>query len=191
MNPEGKRRAIMEAGEQLFAQRGFGNTSIADIARAAKVAVGSVYRLFPDKSSLLAALHRRMEQRFVDVMTEAWRSVDAYPAKFNPLIGALLGQAEAVRDIMPLYVMTKDMVGCDSYVPGENMIEAIEALYAEGVAAGAYRPVRPGVLGPLAHGMVEGAMRAWMMRPTRRNRDQVQAELLKVFERAFLTERKR
>ncbi|MEM1230616.1 MAG: TetR/AcrR family transcriptional regulator [Pseudomonadota bacterium] len=186
MNPQGKRNAILSVAERLFAEHGYGGTSIADIAKAADVAVGSVYRLFPDKPSLLAALHQRMEQRFIDAMTTAWDSVEGYSEKFEPLIAALLREAEIAHEFMPLYTLTKDMIGTQDYVPGALMIEAIEDLYGQGVDAGVYRPVRAGILGPLAHAMVEGGMRAWMMKPTRATRNRVQSELAEVFERAFL-----
>jgi len=189
MNPDGKRDAIMEVGERLFATNGYSGTSIADIARAADVAVGSVYRLFPDKPSLLAALHGRMEQRFIRVMTQAWNSVDAFDDKFEPLIDALLTEAERTRETMPLYALTKDMIGTAEYVPGAQMIEAIETLYRGGAEAGSFRPVPRGILGPLAHAMVEGGMRAWMMNPTKANQTHVKAELLAIFEKAFLTRR--
>lgn len=186
MNPDGKRTAIMEVGERLFAKHGYAGTSIADIARSADVAVGTVYRLFPDKPSLLAALHRRMEEGFIHAMKAAWESEANYRKKFAPLIEALLAEAERLREIMPLYAMTKDMIGTDDYVPGVQMIAEIETLYAGGVDAGAFRAVPSGVLGPLAHAMVEGAMRACMMNPTEANRYRVQAELVTVFEKAFL-----
>ena len=188
MNPEAKRTAIMEVGERLFSERGYGGTSIADIAKAANVAVGSVYRLFPDKASLLAALHQRMEQRFIGVMTEAWTSVDAYEHKFEALIHALMAEAAALREIMPLYTMTKDMIGTEDYIPGMQMIAAIETLYFTGVKANVFRALPSGILGPLAHSMVEGGMRAWMMNPTPENNALVEAELLVVFEKAFLRE---
>lgn len=176
----------MEVGERLFAQNGYGGTSIADIAKAADVAVGSVYRLFPDKPSLLAALHKRVEDRFIAVMIDAWASVEPYDQKFGPLISALLSEAERVQDIMPLYAMTKDMIGIGDYVPGSAMIATMNKLYSEGVKARAFREIPSGILGPLAHSMVEGGMRAWMLAPTRDNRLRVKEHLLKVFERAFL-----
>ncbi|MEO1658735.1 MAG: TetR/AcrR family transcriptional regulator [Pseudomonadota bacterium] len=189
MNPEGKRNAIMEVGERLFATHGYTKTSIGDIAKAANVAVGSVYRLFPDKPSLLAALHDRMEQRFISVMMGAWSSVHAYEEKFGPLIGALLAEAERMKDIMPLYAMTKDAVGADDYVPGAKMIAAIEGLYNGGVEAGVFRALPTGIVGPLAHAMVEGGMRALMSNPTSTHRRLVQTELRAVFEKAFFVER--
>lgn len=186
MNPAAKREAIMASGEALFSQKGYTNTSIADIAKEADVAVGSVYRLFPDKPSLLAALHQNMEQGFINAMTRGWKSTDVYQDRFDPMIDSLFNEAERVMPKMPLYAMTKDMIGTNNYVPGDRMIETIERMYAQGVKAGVYRAIPKGIVGSVAHAMVDGAMRAWMSDPTPARRKKIQRELLSIFERSFL-----
>lgn len=50
------RRAILEAGDRLFAERGYGRTSMAAIAVEAGVAVKTVYLAFETKSGVLRAL---------------------------------------------------------------------------------------------------------------------------------------
>lgn len=189
MDPEGKRAAIMAAGERLFAAQGYTGTTMADIARDAGVAVGSLYRLFPDKPALLAELHRAMEQRFIEAMSRGWQSVDAYEDRFDPMIEALMKEAEAAREIMPLYAMTRELVESADFVPGHAMIEAIKAQYQEGRANGAYLDQDPAIVAPIAHGMVEGAMRAWMTKPTAHRRKAVAADLKELFRRAFVVAR--
>ncbi len=49
-------RELKAAALALFAERGFGGTTMEDVARAAGVTVGTVYRYLPDKDGLLAAL---------------------------------------------------------------------------------------------------------------------------------------
>lgn len=48
-------QAIIEAAEQVAAERGLENTSIAAIAERAGVAVGTLYNYFPDRDHLLAS----------------------------------------------------------------------------------------------------------------------------------------
>lgn len=50
--PEERRARIVSAAARLFAERGYEETGVADIAAEAGVAVGTVYRFFPDKPSL-------------------------------------------------------------------------------------------------------------------------------------------
>lgn len=49
----GKRQAIQHAARELFASHGYDETTIAEIARAAGVAVGTVYLYFENKHDLL------------------------------------------------------------------------------------------------------------------------------------------
>ncbi len=186
MDPNGKRAAIMIAGERLFAANGYTPTSMAEIANEADVAVGTVYRLFPDKPSLLAALHAAMEDRFIAAMQEGWTREAAYADRFGSMLDALFEEANAVHEIMPLYAMTHDMIGAADYVPGARMIEAIDAMYAEGVKAGAYRKLAKGLVAPLAHAMVEGGMRAFMARPSTKWRRKIVAEMSVLFDLAFV-----
>lgn len=50
---------MLDAAEQLVVDKGFAETSIAAIARAAGTSVGGFYRRFRDKQGLLQALHER------------------------------------------------------------------------------------------------------------------------------------
>ncbi len=53
------RSALLAAGQRLFGERGFDATTVAEIAEAADVAIGSFYNYFDTKDELLAALLQR------------------------------------------------------------------------------------------------------------------------------------
>ncbi len=53
---ERSRNVILDSALKLFAHRGFGATSVRDIAEAADVSKGNVYHHFPDKESIFRAL---------------------------------------------------------------------------------------------------------------------------------------
>jgi len=53
---ERSRSQIMEAALKLFSHRGYGATSVRDIAEAAGVSKGNVYHHFPDKETIFRAL---------------------------------------------------------------------------------------------------------------------------------------
>jgi TetR/AcrR family transcriptional regulator, fatty acid metabolism regulator protein len=54
-----KRDAILKAATQVFARRGFFQSQVADVARAAGVAAGTVYLYFRSKDDLLVSIFER------------------------------------------------------------------------------------------------------------------------------------
>lgn len=51
-----KRQLILEQSKKLFARNGFAATSVADVARACKLPVGSIYTYFTNKEQLVRAI---------------------------------------------------------------------------------------------------------------------------------------
>jgi AcrR family transcriptional regulator len=50
---------LLDAAEELLAEKGFDDIGIADVTRRAHTSVGGFYRRFPDKAGLLQAVHER------------------------------------------------------------------------------------------------------------------------------------
>ena len=61
---------MLAAAERLFAERGATEVSMEDIARAAGVGKGTLYRRYPDRAALAVALldehERRLQQQLLD-----------------------------------------------------------------------------------------------------------------------------
>jgi TetR/AcrR family transcriptional regulator, fatty acid metabolism regulator protein len=57
--PAAKRDAILRAAIDVFATRGYFNAQVADVARAAGVAAGTVYLYFRSKDDLLVSIFER------------------------------------------------------------------------------------------------------------------------------------
>jgi TetR/AcrR family fatty acid metabolism transcriptional regulator len=65
-NPPDKRRRIIDAAVSVFAERGFYNAKVSEIAKAAQVADGTIYLYFKNKEDILI-------QVFIDAMDEILR----------------------------------------------------------------------------------------------------------------------
>src|SRR2546422_7991518 len=62
-----KRDAILRAAIDVFGERGYFNAQVADVARAAGVAAGTVYLYFRSKDDLLISIFERsMRQALAD-----------------------------------------------------------------------------------------------------------------------------
>src|SRR6267378_8551140 len=57
--PGPKRDAILRAAIDVFAERGYFNAQVADVARAARIAAGTVYLYFESKDDLLVSIFER------------------------------------------------------------------------------------------------------------------------------------
>lgn len=63
-----KRRAILQAARELFASQGYDDTTIAEIAKAAGVAVGTVYLYFENKHDVLMDVCLELNAEVAQVM---------------------------------------------------------------------------------------------------------------------------
>ncbi|MFL0276537.1 TetR/AcrR family transcriptional regulator [Mycobacterium sp. SMC-19] len=101
------RGAIEQAARELFAERGFHGTTLADITSAAGKSTAVLYRYFRDKEDLLAALAESFLTEVVEPSglkmrlpespedTEFFSSVvSAYWAMFTPNIGVMIAVAQ-------------------------------------------------------------------------------------------------
>ena len=87
---------LRQAALTLFAERGYAATSIEDIAAAAGVTVGTVYRYFRDKAALLADLVRyALERPFLPATTIT--EARAQPTADDQLRHLLRGLWQAAR----------------------------------------------------------------------------------------------
>jgi AcrR family transcriptional regulator len=86
------REAVLAAAKRLFADKGL-DSQIPDVAKAAKVGVGTVYRHFPTKEELIAALIGERFERLADQarqsleMDDPWDGLAAF-VRFSAQIQA-------------------------------------------------------------------------------------------------------
>ena len=73
------RQAVTAAAKKLFADQGL-DAQMPDVAKAAKVGVGTVYRHFPTKDDLIAALVAERFERLAEKARECLEMRDAWEA---------------------------------------------------------------------------------------------------------------
>jgi len=71
--PLDRRDQIMEAALASFAKRGFHQTSMHDISAEAGISVGLIYRYFPSKEAVIAAMADQHKQQILKLLEEARR----------------------------------------------------------------------------------------------------------------------
>lgn len=76
---------ILDASKSLFIEKGYDETTVAEIAEAADVAYGTFFNHFPAKSDLLAA----MGEREVATMSEQLSALSHRPGRIGDALNAL------------------------------------------------------------------------------------------------------
>jgi AcrR family transcriptional regulator len=85
-----RREAILAAAQALAAEGGMAAVQIAPVAKRAGIAAGTVYRYFPSKTALVAALVEALSQAEVAALT---RAADAAPGPLSALAAAITASA--------------------------------------------------------------------------------------------------
>ena len=90
------RTAILEAAKQLVTEKG-AEVAMGEIARVAGVAVGTLYRHFPNKADLLAAVVNEYVDALADDAQGAWERVES-------------GRSEADQELLDFLERALEMV---------------------------------------------------------------------------------
>lgn len=88
------RDSLVGAGRELFGQKGFRQTSVEDLARAARVTTGALYHHFPTKTALFEAVfehaHTELMAVSMEAAQEATDDLDMLARGFEAFLDAVL-----------------------------------------------------------------------------------------------------
>jgi AcrR family transcriptional regulator len=142
---EQRREAILVAAKRVFARKGFHATTVADVAKAAKLSYGSIYWYFDSKDALFHALMDAEERALrAHIAAAVGNGSGSGPAAGPGLFAA------SVRATFEFFESDRDMVRLlfrDSYALGgrfekhlggiyERFIDDIESVITDAQAAG-------------------------------------------------------
>jgi AcrR family transcriptional regulator len=122
---EGRRADILAAAKKVFARKGYHATTIADIAKAAKLSYGSIYWYFDSKDALFHALMEAEGQALRAHVTEALTTTPAKgapDAPFRAAVRATFEFFESDRAVVKLLFR-------DSYALGDRFEKHLFGIY--------------------------------------------------------------
>ncbi len=143
-----RRRAILDASARLFRHYGAGKTTIADIAREASVAVGSVYLEFDSKDAIVHELSKDLHTRVFEQMCAVWNAKQGDPPR--ALVYVLLARTLGFVEFREQGAHACELVHCTQ--EGVKLAQAwfrdqerelFEAILRRGIDLGAFRKVPP------------------------------------------------
>jgi len=141
---------ILEAARKVFAERGFHEATVDDIAEAAGVAKGTVYLYYQSKRDVyFAALKFGISQMYASLLQET-KKVSTPEEKLKALIAAKLAYFDENRDFFKIYY--SELGNIPSTHPGgidtefktlyQEQARLVEAILKEGARKKAVRNLR-------------------------------------------------
>jgi AcrR family transcriptional regulator len=103
---EARRLALIEAAEQVFAERGFDGATMADIAARAGYSAGNLYNVFEGKQALFRAVVSARGNLLLERLREAFGQLSSLPARIDALVETLISFVEEHRAFFSIYVQT-------------------------------------------------------------------------------------
>jgi len=138
-----KREAIMRAATKVFARNGYFNSKVADIARAAGVADGTVYLYFKSKEEILRSIFDRNTTEAVAAGREELAKIEDPREKLRRIARHHLERLGADRDLAVVFQVelrgtTKFMEEFSAAGLAEYL-GLIREVFEQGQAAGVFR----------------------------------------------------
>jgi len=144
------RNAILDAAETVFAERGFHEARIQDIAARARIAVGTVYNHFEQKDDVLWAL---LEERSEEMLAQLAARPDdprAFAERLRARVARVIAYVDAHRSFFAIAIEHGLFTG--TAAPGaraakkrlrrvEKFRAVFRELVEEGVASGDLEPI--------------------------------------------------
>ena len=185
------RSHIVEAAEQVFAERGFAAAKLQDISRLAGLSMGSIYAIFPSKTALYRAI---LEERGRELLQLARQVAGrkAPPAEALDALSVLyidyfVAHPAFLR--MHLRAGTSWAIapsGTEAQVEHWRDIHALQAdIFRRGVAAGVFVDEDPGYLARLFSALDQVLLADWVASGMKADRDALVRRLRGQVERSF------
>jgi len=144
------RNAILDAGEAVFAERGFHGARIQDIAERARIAVGTVYNHFEDKDDVLGALLEQRSEEMVSQL-EGRGERGVFAVRLRARVARMLAYVQAHRAFFA--IASEQGLFAGTAAPGaratnkrlrhvEKLRAVFRELLEEGIASGDLEPLQ-------------------------------------------------
>lgn len=165
---EETQEALLEAGEQVFAEQGVSGTRIEDIAKRAGVAVGTIYNYFDTREDLFAALMARRRTELVKTLEGVSLGArdKSWSEEFEDFLRATLTHLERHRRFFAILIQGEVLTPRPSSAAAkaaqgsgfDDVYACMQRLVRRGVAEGALKVEGADLYPALLLGMLRSAI---------------------------------
>jgi AcrR family transcriptional regulator len=163
-----RRREVLDEAARLFTERGYGGTSMDDVANAVELTKGTLYHHFPGKAEILVEVYDEAAD-FVLANTHEVPVDTPAPEAVRLLVRSVLELIEQRRNQVVLF--HQEMPWVEQWLPAADArrvrhkmreyIDYVESVIKRGVSAGDFEKVDVHATAQTLIGMVTWSYRWW------------------------------
>lgn len=181
-----KREAILRAAIKVFAGKGFFNSKVADIAKEAGIADGTVYLYFKSKDEILHSIFDRAMAEFIAEGKKELAKLDSPQEKLRKIAELHLEKLGADRELAIVFQV--ELRGSTKFMEEfsasgfADYLEIIRETIAEGQKKGIFRKdLKPIVVAKILYGALDEMVTNWILSQKSYPLKPLANEVLKVF----------
>lgn len=186
-----KREAILRAAVKVFAQKGYFNSKVADVAKAAGIADGTVYLYFKSKDEILHSIFDRAMEEFIAEGKREIAEIGRADERLRRIAQLHLEKLGADRDLAVVFqVELRGSIKFMEEFSGGGFAEylgVIQETIQEGQTAGVFRnDLKPITAAKILYGALDEMVTNWILSKRKYALAPMADEVLKVFLRGIL-----
>ena len=186
-----KRRRILDAAVEVFAQNGFYNSKVSQIARAASVADGTIYLYFKSKEDILLSVFVDCMDEIISRQNDALVGIESSVERLQTFIRVhfeSVGQSSALAEVLTVELRqsAKFMRNTDMSAFG-RYLGIIARIIAEGQQQGVFvRDLNPRRMARMLFGALDELSLEWAMDQRLTSLDEACEQTLRIFTQGLL-----
>lgn len=186
-----KREAILRAGVKVFAEKGYFNSKVADVARAAGIADGTVYLYFKSKEEILHSIFDQAMEKFIAEGRRELSMIDSPVERLKKIAELHLKRLGADRDLAIVFQV--ELRGSTKFMEEfsaagfHEYLEVIRKTIEQGQKAGIFRgDIKPIVCAKILYGALDEMVTNWVLSKRSYSLEPMANEVLKIFLKGVL-----
>lgn len=186
-----KREAILRAGVKVFAEKGYFNSKVADVARAAGIADGTVYLYFKSKEEILHSIFDQAMEKFIAEGRRELSDIESPVDRLKKVAELHLRRLGDDRELAIVFQV--ELRGSTKFMEEfsaagfHEYLEVIRKTIEQGQKAGDFRDdIKPLVCAKILYGALDEMVTDWILSKRSYPLEPMAGEVLKIFLRGVM-----
>ena len=165
-----RRQYILNVAERLFAQKGYHQTTMAEIAKASEFGMATIYQFFKSKDKIyLTLLHEKIDL-LLKLIKQAIEEAQTPLEKIKAIIQVKLKFFQKNRDFFRIYalhrqnivVLLREELGKKIDEKYQEGLSTLAQIIEEGISQGEFKRFPPKEMAVLISGMIQALIHEWI-----------------------------